>query len=210
MSTPTLAELAVRLGNSGAKWRPTADLIAAELITYMRELYPPRPRRRAENYAHGMVRQALRLAAADPGERQRHDRHLRWRQGRARVIVTLIPHRHGQMFAAELPNGMRIKPMKVPIFGAARALLALGFTPDTLLEFRHVGSDIIAASGIVGELAKWTIEETRSRRLAASAGGGRSGMPRRSWRRMQGRPRSREAGYLLPDAGERVLEADAA
>ena len=76
------------------------------------------------------------------------------------MIVTLIPHRHGQMFACELPNGMRIKPMKVPIFGAARALLALGFTPDTLLEFRHVGSDIIAASGIVGELAKWTIEET--------------------------------------------------
>ena len=75
------------------------------------------------------------------------------------MIVTLIPHRHGQMFACELPNGMRIKPMKVPIFGAARALLALGFTPDTLLEFRHVGSGIIAAGGIVGELAKWTVRE---------------------------------------------------
>ena len=45
------------------------------------------------------------------------------------------------------------------IFGTARALLALGFTADTLLEFRHVGSDIIAASGTVGELAKWTIKE---------------------------------------------------
>jgi hypothetical protein len=87
------------------------------------------------------------------------------------VIVTLIPHRHGQMFAAELPNGMRIKPMKVPIFGTARALLALGFAPDTLIEFRHLGSEIIAARGTVGELAKWTIEERD-----------RSGLQKRRWR----------------------------
>ena len=62
------------------------------------------------------------------------------------------------MFAAELSNGMRVKPMKVPIFGAARALLALGFTPDTLIEFRHIGFDIIAAYGTVGDLAKRTID----------------------------------------------------
>jgi hypothetical protein len=87
------------------------------------------------------------------------------------MIVTLIPHRRGAMFAAELPNGMRIKPMKVPIFGTARALSLLGFAPATLLEFKHIGSDIIAARGTVGEPAKWTVSESD-----------RDGLQKRLWK----------------------------
>jgi hypothetical protein len=60
---PTLVELAVRLGNAGPQWRPEADLAVAELTAYMRQLYPKAPEGVAENYAHGLVRQALRMAA---------------------------------------------------------------------------------------------------------------------------------------------------
>ena len=46
MTTPTLVELAVRLAAAGPQWRPEADLVAAELTAYMRQLYPKCPRRR--------------------------------------------------------------------------------------------------------------------------------------------------------------------
>ena len=101
------------------------------------------------------------------------------------MIVTLIPHRYGQMFAAESPDGLRIKPMKVPIFGTARALLVLGFSPGTLLEFRHIGSDIIAAHGTVGDLAEWTIQESD-----------KGGLRKRLWKPFE------DANFLLGGRGK--------
>jgi hypothetical protein len=46
-----------------------------------------------------------------------------------------------------------------PFFDAGRALLAGGSPPETALEARHTGSDIVAMRSTVGEAAKWTIEE---------------------------------------------------
>ena len=63
VSTPTLAEIALRLANAGPQWRPTADAIAAELTADMRKLYPKAPEGVPENYARGMIAQALRMAA---------------------------------------------------------------------------------------------------------------------------------------------------
>jgi hypothetical protein len=62
----------------------------------------------------------------------------------------------------------------------ARALLVLGYPPDTLLHVQHAGRphDPTIIPQPIGELAKWTIEESDSR-----------GLQRRRWRPYEG-PRS--------------------
>jgi hypothetical protein len=45
------------------------------------------------------------------------------------------------------------------MFDTARVLQARGIPADTLLEFQHVGSPIIAARGRLGELARWVVTE---------------------------------------------------
>ena len=46
------------------------------------------------------------------------------------------------------------------VHAAARELLARGFAPETLLEFRHRGVGYVATRGQVGELARWTVTES--------------------------------------------------
>ena len=64
MTTPTLAEIALRLANAGPQWRPLADQISGELADAMRQLYPKAPEGVPENYAAAMITQALRMASA--------------------------------------------------------------------------------------------------------------------------------------------------
>ena len=63
MNGPIFSELVCRLGNAGPQWRPTADKITEELVTYMRTLYPNAPSRVPEDYARAMVTRALQVAA---------------------------------------------------------------------------------------------------------------------------------------------------
>jgi hypothetical protein len=49
------------------------------------------------------------------------------------------------------------RPTRQPLYDGARELLALGYSPRTVVRVRHAGG--IAMRGVVGELAKWTIEE---------------------------------------------------
>jgi hypothetical protein len=46
----------------------------------------------------------------------------------------------------------------MPLYDGARELLALGYSPRTVVRVRHAGT--IAMRGVIGELAKWTIEES--------------------------------------------------
>jgi hypothetical protein len=46
-----------------------------------------------------------------------------------------------------------------PLLDGARALLAEGVPPETMLATRHAGSAIVATRATVGEAARWTIEE---------------------------------------------------
>ena len=63
MTLPTLAEVVARLSGAGPQWRPTADLIAAELIAEMRKRYPAAPEDAMVNYGRMFVGKALQLAA---------------------------------------------------------------------------------------------------------------------------------------------------
>jgi hypothetical protein len=51
------------------------------------------------------------------------------------------------------------KPTRQPFFDGARALLALGYPPETAIQSRHQGSEVVAMRSTVGEAAKWTIKE---------------------------------------------------
>jgi hypothetical protein len=54
------------------------------------------------------------------------------------------------------------RPTRQPFFDAARALLALGYPPETIITARHCGSSIVAMRGVIGELAEWTVKERDS------------------------------------------------
>lgn len=56
-------------------------------------------------------------------------------------------------------GGEELCRSRQPFYDAARALLAEGYAPETVLEARHQGSDIVAMRGTVGEAAKWTVQE---------------------------------------------------
>ena len=72
----------------------------------------------------------------------------------------LKPEQSLDMFEAELPDGTRLKPIRSVMYATARALRERGVPDTELVEYRHAGSKIIAASGTVGELAQWTVTES--------------------------------------------------
>ena len=70
--------------------------------------------------------------------------------------LALVPVGQGKFRA--LLGGMALtKPTHQPLYDGARAMLALGYDGATVLRVRHKG--IIAMQGVLGELARWTIEE---------------------------------------------------
>lgn len=85
-----------------------------------------------------------------------------------------VPGLRGRLnvFSATLPGGrVLVRASRQPLFDGARALLAEGVAPATVISVRHRGSRIIAMQSTTGEAAKWTVEEAD-----------RGGLRRRSWR----------------------------
>ncbi len=62
-------------------------------------------------------------------------------------------------YAATMPDGRVVARSRQPLFDGARALVALGDPPETMIVARHQGSASIAMRSTVAEAAKWTIEE---------------------------------------------------
>lgn len=88
-----------------------------------------------------------------------------------------------------------------PALCASRKLLAEGAPPGAAIEFRHVGSrDVVAIRGTIGELAKWTIEESD-----------RHGLKRRRYRSPEEKGlRARPGGGVAPEiarAGDERIAA---
>jgi hypothetical protein len=93
--------------------------------------------------------------------------------GKPGVVIALVLHpvpgRPGAHDA--MHGGRRLCRSRQPFLDGARALLAAGVAPETVLEARHRGSAIVALRSTVGEAARWTIEESD-----------RDGLRRRLWR----------------------------
>jgi hypothetical protein len=79
--------------------------------------------------------------------------------------IVLVRAGIGRYLATLDDKAIGIKPTRQPFFNAARALLALGHDPATMLEARYRGSKIIAMCSTIGEAAKWRIKETDKRGL---------------------------------------------
>jgi hypothetical protein len=62
-------------------------------------------------------------------------------------------------YRAPLGSMAITKPTRQPFYDAARALIELGYAPETVIVARHAGSDTVAMRGTIGELAQWTIKE---------------------------------------------------
>lgn len=57
-------------------------------------------------------------------------------------------------------TGRTVTRSRQPTYAGARALLAEGMAPDTLLQVRHTGSPYIAMSGKLADLARWSVSES--------------------------------------------------
>ena len=70
-------------------------------------------------------------------------------------------------------DGQRItkRSTRQPFYDGARALAAAGYAPETQLDARHQGSDIVAMRSSLGEAARWTVAERD-----------RNGLRRELWR----------------------------
>ena len=64
------------------------------------------------------------------------------------------------VFAALLDGRVEVARSRMPVFEAARALLAAGADPAGRLEARHVRSATVAVRATVGEAAAWLVEES--------------------------------------------------
>jgi hypothetical protein len=69
------------------------------------------------------------------------------------------PSRNGQRYEARL-DGKVIAVSRAPFFAAARALLAQGHHPETVLAMTHEGSATVSLRGTIGVAAKLTVLET--------------------------------------------------
>ena len=120
------------------------------------------------------------------------------------IELVLVPAGIGR-YVATLDGRAIVKPTRQPFFNAARALLAMGHDPATVLEARHRGSAIVAMRSAIGEAAKWTIKETD-----------RGGLQKRRWEPVEiavspvtiGARTAAEAsaGTSVPPDGVAVLE----
>lgn len=77
--------------------------------------------------------------------------------------LTLVPIRSKPGQFATRHGERTVYHGKLPIYGAARALLKNELCrADMLLEFRHQNSPIVAFRGLAGDLAQWTVREGRT------------------------------------------------
>lgn len=77
------------------------------------------------------------------------------------IVVSEVPGRPSQ-FMATL-NGSELVTSKTPFLDSARALLASGYDPATILLMKWVGKDVVSLSGRLGELSKLDIRDDNSR-----------------------------------------------
>jgi hypothetical protein len=66
------------------------------------------------------------------------------------------------LYEARLEDGSLLGRYRCPFFGAARALLAMGYPEDTTLVMRHEGSEVISLRGPIGKMAKLTVLENET------------------------------------------------
>lgn len=70
--------------------------------------------------------------------------------------------RRGSYIASLEDGGEIVRNTHTPLYAGARALLALGFPAETLLTMRHAGASYDSwVPTAIGELAKWTVYESR-------------------------------------------------
>ena len=91
--------------------------------------------------------------------------------------IVMVPAGPGK-YRAMVGSMAITRPTRQPLLDGARTLPALGYAPETRIVARHAGSDIIALRGVLGELARGTVEESDAR-----------GLQKRLWR-----PRPSEGG----------------
>lgn len=91
---------------------------------------------------------------------------------RTRTVLILIREtalRHGQ-FEARLESGRAVvKSSTTPFCDAARVLLGLGYSPDTVLVMRHAGSQTEALRAPIGVAAGLEVAEGYFRPFRALA-----------------------------------------
>ena len=56
-------------------------------------------------------------------------------------------------------DGVELTRHRAPFYEAARALLDRGASPEARLRMRHRGSETVSMTGLIGELAKFTVTE---------------------------------------------------
>jgi hypothetical protein len=87
------------------------------------------------------------------------------------ITLVLVPaDRLGRFWPYVDGRRLTKRSTRQPFYDGARALAAAGHHPETTLEARHQGNDIIAMRSTIGEAAKWRIEESDS-----------DGLRRRPW-----------------------------
>ena len=72
------------------------------------------------------------------------------------------PPRRARFIAAMATGGRVLGAFSTPLCGAARALLAEGVLPETVLQMRHAGSDVVALKTKIGIAAGLTVDEEDS------------------------------------------------
>jgi hypothetical protein len=75
------------------------------------------------------------------------------------VVILIEPVDRRDRFAARLDVRLLVKSSRTPFLDAARALIALGFHPDSTLVMRHTGSEVDALRARLGTAAGLTVED---------------------------------------------------
>jgi hypothetical protein len=93
-----------------------------------------------------------------PKRRPRERQASTERRVSALIDLVLAPAGAGK-FRAMVGSAAITRPTRQPLLDGARALLALGYAPETRIAARHAGSTIVTVRSTVGEAARWTIED---------------------------------------------------
>ncbi len=79
-------------------------------------------------------------------------------QARAILITTVALG--GSRFEARCEGQLIVAYTREPLLDGARALIAAGYHPDTIVTMRHAGSEIDALTARIGTAARFYVEES--------------------------------------------------
>ena len=74
------------------------------------------------------------------------------------VLITAVPLGDGK-FEARCDGQLLVASTRQPLLDGARALLAAGHHPDTVVVMRHAGSEVDALTARIGTAARFYVEE---------------------------------------------------